>query len=336
MPRAAFTIRILVIVLALVLAAASPAAADEVRLMNGDRITGRVLALAGGTLIFSTPLGELKIPWPTVTALVVDEPIRVTIGTAAPVLVTIGPDTADGRITLKPGGATALADVVSLERPQPPLVIDGSANAGFVSSSGNTDVNNLHVDGDLIARAGPNRYTASAVVNRAEDADVESARNWSTALKYDRFLTARLYVNANTIFTSDRFRDLDLRTAIGAGLGYQVIQTAIVTLAADAGVGWVNENLESGLDDRYAALRESAALTIAAIPELVELFHQHDGYFGVTGDDNLFIRMQNGVRLRLVGGFVTSLRVDLDYDRTPAPSRRNTDRTVSLTLGYRF
>ena len=294
-----------------------------------------MVSLTGGNLTFSTPLGDLKIPWPTVTALVVDDPIRVTVGTEEPALVTITA-AAGGTVTLQPGGPTPLADIAVLERPQPPLVIDGSANAGFVSSAGNTDVNNLHVDGDLMARAGPNRYTASAVVNRAEDADVESARNWSTALKYDRFLTPRLYVNANTIFTSDRFRDLDLRTALGAGLGYQVVQTAIVTLTADAGVGWVNENLESDLHDRYMAVRESAALTIAAIPRLVELFHQHDGYYGVTGDDNLFIRMQNGVRLRLAGGFVTSLRLDLDYDRTPAPSRRNTDRTVSLTVGYRF
>ena len=329
------TPRLVAIVLVLNLVAAGPAAADEVRLTNGDRITGRVVSLTGGNLTFSTPLGDLKIPWPTVTALVVDDPIRVTVGTAEPALVTITA-AAGGTVTLQPGGPTPLADIAVLERPQPPLVIDGSANAGFVSSAGNTDVNNVHVDGDLVARADRNRYSVSAALNRAEDRDVESARNWSTALKYDRFLTSRLFVNANGIFTSDRFRDLDLRTALGAGLGYQIVQTPIVTLSADAGVGWVNENLEAGDDDRYTAVREAAALTIAAIPRLIELFHQHDGYYGVTGDDNLFIRMQNGVRVRLAGGFVTTVRVDLDYDRTPAPSRRNTDRTVSLTLGYRF
>ena len=324
-----------VLILMLLLVAAVPAAGDEVRLMNGDRITGRVVSLASGTLTLSTPNGELRIPWARVTALVVDESIRVTVAKGEPALVTIAAATADGSVTLQPGGPTPLADITALERPQA-LVLDGSANAGFVSSAGNTDVNNVHVDGDLVARADRNRYSVSAALNRAEDRDVESARNWSTGLKYDRFLTSRLFVNANGIFTSDRFRDLDLRTALGAGLGYQIVQTPIVTLSADAGVGWVNENLEAGDDDRYTAVREAAALTIAAIPRLIELFHQHDGYYGVTGDDNLFIRMQNGVRVRLAGGFVTTVRLDLDYDRTPAPSLRNTDRTVSLTLGYRF
>jgi putative salt-induced outer membrane protein YdiY len=320
----------------LVLCAAAPAAADEVRLMNGDRITGRVISLTGGTLVFSTPLGDLKIPWSNVTALVVDEPIRVTVGDAEPVLVTIAAATTEQSVALVPGGVTALADVTALARPQPAVTFDGSANAGFVSSAGNTDVNNVHVDGDLAARAGANRYTVSAAINRAEDNDVESARNWSSSIKYDRFLTPRVFANANAIFTNDRFRDLDLRTAIGAGLGYQILQTPVVTLTADAGLGWVNENLETGADDRYTAARESASLTIGVVPTLVEFFHQHDGYFGVTGDDNLFVRMQNGVRVRLAGGFVTTLRLDLDYDRTPAPGRRNTDQTFSLTLGYRF
>ena len=325
----------LALALTLLVTAATPTAADEVRLANGDRITGRVVSLGGGTLTFSTPLGDLRIPWPTVTALVVDEPIRATIGSAEPVLVTIGAADAEGTATLDPGGSIPLADIAALARPQP-ITIHGSATAGFLSSAGNTDVNSIHVDGDLAARVNDNRYTASAAINRAEDADVESSRNWSTSLKYDRFITSRLFVNANAIVTSDRFRDLDLRTALGTGLGYQILQTAIVTLTADAGIGWVDENLESGPGDRYTALRESASMTVAAVPSLVELFHQHDGYFGVTGDDDLFVRTQNGVRVRLAGGFVTTLRLDLDYDRAPAPDRRNTDQTVSLTLGYQF
>ena len=82
--------------------------------------------------------------------------------------------------------------------------------------------------------------------------------------------------------------------------------------------------------------REAAALEVFLIPARVQFFHQHDGYFGVTGDDNLFVKMQNGIRVGLATGFVTTLRHDLDYDRSPAPGRRNTDLTLSLTLGYRF
>ena len=312
------------------------AAADEVLLANGDRISGRVVSLGGGTLTFSTDHGDLKIPWSEITALTVDEPVLVTIAEAEPATASIAPSVDPGRVALTPGPVVPLADITAITRPPIGLSIDGTANAGFVSSAGNTDVNSLRLDGDLVTRAGDHRYTLAAAITRAEDHDVETARNWSAAFKYDRFVSPRLFVNGNVIFTNDRFRDMDLRTAVGAGLGYQVLQNPLVTLTLDAGLGWVEENLESQADDRYTAARESATLRVNVVRERVQLFHQHDGYFGVTGDDNLFVKMQNGVRIGLAAGFVTTLRLDTDYDRSPPPGRRHVDQTFSLTLGYRF
>ena len=325
------------VLLTAALATVTPAAADEVQIGTGDRITGTVVSLAGGTLILSTAYGDLKIPWSEVVSLSIDTPILVTVGSQPPATVNRATGTAAAGLTLDPGGVVEFTDISAITRPEPALVVDGSANAGFVRTGGNTDVNNLRLDGDVGVRAGAHRYTGSAVVVRAEDRGVETASNWSTSVKYDRFLTTRLFVNANAIFTNDRFRDLDLRTALGAGLGYQVFDTPRVKLTADGGLGWVDENLTDQPGDRYTAVRESAALDIfLALPDRVRLFHNHDGYFGVTGDDNMFVRTQNGVRIGLGGGFVATARLDIDYDRSPAPGRLNTDRTVALTLGYQF
>jgi putative salt-induced outer membrane protein YdiY len=328
--------RTLVVSLIFALCAASTARADEVTLASGNRLSGDVLSLAGGTLSFKTTYGTLAIPWTEVTALVVDQPILVTVGAAAPASVTIAAGNTTGRVTLQPGGSVAIGDIVLLARPQPRMTIDGGANAGFVATSGNTDVNSLRLDGEIVTRAGENRYTASAAVNHASDNSRETAESWTSAIKYDRFLTTRMFVNANSIFTHDKFRDLDLRTALGAGVGYQAIDTTRVKLTADAGLGYVKENLKALPDDSYAAARESAKLDVFVIPSRVQLFHSHDGYFGVTGHDNLFFRTQNGARVGLMGGLVTTLQLDLDYDKSPAPGRKNTDRTFALTFGYRF
>ena len=305
-----------------ILLSVCPASADDVRLKNGDRYSGTVTALEGGTLTFETAHGDLGIPWSEVVALTVAEAIVVT--------------TLDGRETASPGGEIDVATTAALTRPAPALVITGGAGAGFVDTGGNTDVNSLRFDGEVVMRARENRYTFSGAVNRAEDRGVETARNWTASARYDRFVTERLFVNANTILTSDAFRDLDLRTALGAGLGYQVADTPVVKLSLDGGVGYVNENFDSTPDDSYAALREAGKLDVFVFGDRVVVFHQHDGYFGVTGDDNLFVKTQNGVRFGLVAGFVTTLQLDLDYDRTPSPGRQNTDRTFALTFGYRF
>jgi hypothetical protein len=68
--------RISLLAVILVFACVSVAAADEVTLRSGDRYTGRVVRLAGGTLTFNTPHGELKIPWADIQALTVTEPLR--------------------------------------------------------------------------------------------------------------------------------------------------------------------------------------------------------------------------------------------------------------------
>ena len=54
------------------LLAALPAHADEVRLKNGDRLTGETVSLANGTLTFKTALDELRISWGDVTSLADD------------------------------------------------------------------------------------------------------------------------------------------------------------------------------------------------------------------------------------------------------------------------
>jgi putative salt-induced outer membrane protein YdiY len=320
----------------LALLAAGVAHADEVRLKNGDRITGVATSLAGGTLTFKAPAGELKIPWADVASLAIEQPMLVTVGTAPPASATFAAADTSGRVTLVPGGPVALADIVALSRPQPPWMITGGAGAGIVETAGNTQVNNLRISGDLVAKGAADRYTVGVIVTHANDRGVETARNWSATGKYDRFLTSRVFANANANFTNDRFRDIDLRTALGGGIGYQVLQTARTTLAADGGLAWVNENFKTIPDDSYTAAHESAGLQVQLLPNRAQFFHLHDGYFGVTGDNKMFIRTQNGVRIGLAAGFVTTIEEDVDYDRRPSPGRRQTDRTFSLTLGYRF
>src|SRR5262245_60456412 len=91
------------------------AAADEVQLKSGDRYTGTIVRLSGGTLTFKTPHGELNIPWADITALTVTMPLQVAVGKQPPVMVTsIAAGTAAGRVTLTPGGDVALADITGI------------------------------------------------------------------------------------------------------------------------------------------------------------------------------------------------------------------------------
>ena len=65
--------------------------------------------------------------------------------------------------------------------------------------------------------------------------------------------------------------------------------------------------------------------------------------FVIDGSNNVYrsyyairnLTNSAGMATNAVYGFVTTLRHDLDYDRSPAAGRRTTDRTLAWTLGYR-
>ncbi len=319
-----------------IMASAAVAGADEVALRNGDRLSGTVVKLDGGTLTVKSPYGEVGIPWADVTSLRVERALVVTRSDAGPATATIAPGDTEGQLVLTPGGPVGVGVIVGLAEPDSALVIDGGANAGLLAASGNTDVNSLRLDGDLSVRAGANRYALNATLNRASDRGTETARNLHGGARYDRFVTRRVFVNTDLDLTHDEFRDLDLRTATGAGLGWQVWDTPRAALSATGGFGYVRANHTTAPDDAYGAVREAVKLDVFALGKRVQMFHRHDGYFGVTGNDQLFIRTQNGARFALMGNLVTTAQVDLDYDHRPAPGRKSTDRTFAVTFGYRF
>jgi putative salt-induced outer membrane protein YdiY len=314
---------------------ASAAMADEVTLQNGDRISGNVVELQHGTLKFDTGHGSVDLPWSDVASIIVLEPVVVTVTSQPPQTATVE-STADGRIEIGDGPVVRAAEVVGLKRPQARVVIKGGADVGIITTGGNTDVNSLRIGGELVARVHDNRYTTNGALNHASDAGQETAHNSTGSFRYDRFLTPKLYLNGSSIFTSDRFRDLDRRSAFGAALGYQLFDDARMKLGLEGGYGYVIEDYSTQPDTRYHSVRETTSFDLFLAGKRINPFHRNDTFFGFTGNDNLFVNTRNGVRLTVVGGVVATIGYDVDYDKSPAPGRKTTDHSTGFTFGYRF
>ena len=60
--------------------AATPAAADEVLFLNGDRLTGRIVQAAGGKLVLRTEAaGDITIDLKQVKTFATDEPVQLKV-----------------------------------------------------------------------------------------------------------------------------------------------------------------------------------------------------------------------------------------------------------------
>ena len=100
----------------------------------------------------------------------------------------------------------------------------GSVNLGVNVQDGNTQTKNGNLNADFEARSKRQRLTAGTAYNYSEQGGGITARNAKGRIKYDFFATDRLFVYSAVLLEADRFQDLNLRTAVSGGPGYQLIQ----------------------------------------------------------------------------------------------------------------
>ncbi|MBU4010188.1 MAG: hypothetical protein KJ882_05430, partial [Proteobacteria bacterium] len=152
-------IRILTIMVLIILFIPFNVFADEIRLKNGDHITGKIIKLDAEKMTFKTSYaGELSIVFKEITGIRTDAPIDVILsdGTKAKGIVTTG---SDGNINIKTELieqplSFELANIKQINPPPPsPAVkIKGRLNVGINITDGNTNTKTYHGDGELVAR----------------------------------------------------------------------------------------------------------------------------------------------------------------------------------------
>lgn len=325
--------------------AVSSARADELRLANGDRLTGVALRKAGAELVFRTAYaGEMKIKWSEVASL----------STTSEVTVQLADDTrikglalasGDGRIRIKAGELLETAplplDKIAYINPPPEVSgqgvrLEGRVNLGAGGARGNSESASLHLDAEAVARSRGNRYTAGAIVDRASDKNVQTRASTLAYLKYDHFLTQKWYAYVNGTFNRDRFKDLNLRTTLGVGAGYQVWESKRTNLSLEGGLNYVNSDFALSPDESHPAARWALKFDRFLIDDRLQIFHFHELLADLQSSRQTFLRTQTGLRMPLGAGIAASLQFNADYEAAPPPGRAKVDRSYLLNLGYRW
>lgn len=332
------------------LAAASlvlaPAAyGDLVVLDNGDRLTGTITRMQEDSLTLETAYaGEVNIGWQAVAALETDEPVEVML-TDGTLLRSRIARAGDGSVVLEagetlPSASVALGRIAALN-PSPEISgrgtrVRGRVDIGAAVATGNTETENLHLDAELVARTRENRYTIGARMLKSAEDGRDTADSTLVYSKYDHFLSERRYLYANVSFERDAFKDLNLRSALGAGAGHQFVESRRRNLSLEGGLTYVNEDFETIADDSYMAARWALDYDQRLLQERIQVFHRHEGLVSVEDTDDVILRSQTGVRFPWTDNLNTSLQLNLDWDRSPPPGTENTDLTYLLNVGYNW
>lgn len=324
--------------------------ADEVRLKNGDIITGDIVKKETEVLVVKTSYaGEIKIQWSEIATVKSEEPVHVVL--------TSGKHLRGPLLEDEPGVAsveTREADVAENEAPEeaefdlrevryinptPDLTGEGirwtgNINAGGSITQGNTDTRTLRIDGETIARSLRNRYTLRGAFNRAEDRGRDTQFNSIVRGKYDRFFTEQWYGYLNTTFENDRFRDLKLRRIAGVGSGYQFFETPNLNLSLEGGLNHISEDYYEAEDESYPGLRWAVNWDQLVFDGKVRFFHNHETLVGFQETSQILFYSRTGLRFPLVFNLNASTQFNYDWASDPAEGREKADKALIFTLGY--
>ena len=317
--------------------------ADEVRLKNGDKITGQVVRMEADQLILKTTYaGEITITWQEVAVVRTDASVKVVLKDETALEgTTVAIE--DGKMKLDTGKLEApstfsLADVKAINpEPVKTVKITTRANVSVTNERGNTNSDNYYFDGNFLARTNKNRYVIGGELTNEKADGITTSQNWLGYGNYSHFLSEKWYLYADTLFEHDEFKDLNLRSTLGAGVGYQFFETPLLNLSLAAGPAMVDENFDVAEDNDYSAGQWTINYNQYFFDKFVQFFHVNTGYVSLEDANDWFLKTRTGLRFPLYKGLTATLQYNFDWDNQPSPAAETEEDTKFIfLLGYEF
>ena len=327
------------VVAALVLALGSPVMADVVLLKNGDRLSGDIVAMEKDSLSLKTAYaGKVSIAWGEVESVSSDKDVALYLKDGRRVEGAV--ESRDGKTVVAgkdaEGSPIDLDQVEAINKKPRDDDFQGSVKAGWNKAEGNTRKENVAASADLSYSLGKNRWKGHGDYYWGESKGVRTDYNWLGTLDYDRFLTDKIYANANGLIQQDQFQDLDLRTALGAGLGYQFFNSEELTLSLEAGPSYVWEDYISRSSRDYLSARWALDFGWWAVKGRLKFYHNQIGLVSTEDIDNWIWQSRTGMLFPIVDRFFGTLQYDYDWTNQPAPGKVEYDSRLMFSLGYSF
>lgn len=325
-------------VFCLLLSFASGAMADQLVLENGDRISGNLLRMSDGVLeIETTYAGVIKVKWDEVAQISTEAPAKVKLLTGEVITGSLAVSEAGTVVAESPAvGKTKsipLAQVASIN--EPPAKWGGYFDIGSTYRTGNVETLDARLRVSMVRETKQDRISADASWSYEESEGTLTARNAAAQVKYDYFPWKKTYVYAATSLETDEFKDLNLRTKLGVGLGRRFIREPKRTLEGEVGVTYINDDFEIAADEDTIALRLFGKYTRALLENL-NFMQSLEALPSVedTSDVRLTAVTEFSTRLSARWSAVWTL-ID-EYDSEPSPGFKKNDFASILSLRCTF
>jgi putative salt-induced outer membrane protein YdiY len=321
---------------------------DEIHLKNGDRISGKIQHLVDGKLIINADVaGTVTVDLSNIQTLSSDGPIEVNLkdgtGFTQKVLsAEAGRFAVAGTEDLK-AQQFVVADIVSINPPPKPIPKwTGDISVGVTSTHGNTKTEMISANANATKRTEKDRTTVSADYAKGEQEDPDTGEDvtiedwWRAKGKYDYFFSKKMYGYLDGRYEKDAVAELDRRTIIGLGGGYQWIEADDMHFSTEFGLASLYEKYDNQTDSNSEISLQLGYNYDKKLRKNIKLVHDLTYYPAIDKFSDYYLTTTAGVRADFTETFFVTAKAILNYDATPAIGAHKTDVKYFLGLGYRF
>ncbi len=212
----------------------------------------------------------------------------------------------------------------------------GNFTAGLTFTDGNTDRKTASATVDMVKDYSNNdRATVGLYWNYAEEGGIRTQRRTGARGQFDSAIDENTYWYVNGGISADERAGLDLRYNAGVGLGHIFRDDEEWRFSAEAGLSYVNEEFDTGVDNDYVAARlayranwhYSERLEIGQFTEIFPSLDESDDISG-TMDTRAIYQMTEDM--------IAQFQWVWDWDNTPAAGRDRSDNLFLVTVGWLF
>ncbi len=322
--------------------------ADEVYFKNGDRLSGQIVRMTDGKLVFlSKVVGEVTVNLTDIKTFSSNEPVEVHLkdGTVLHQPVAAAEPNEFALKTAAPlqPQKFPLADVASINPPPAPKPKwTGSVSGALSLTTGNTQANSISGSVSLARRSEQDRTTASADIANTSVTDQdtgegETTENWWRILgQYDYFFTKKLFGFANGQYEKDDIAHLERRVVVGGGAGYQWIEDEVTMFSTNLGLASVFEKYKFQPETNNQLSLQAGYAFSRQLWKNTKFLNVLTYYPSLDEFSDFFLTSTAEVRTNLTKTMFANFKVIFNYDATPAPDRGTTDTKYLLGVGMNF
>jgi putative salt-induced outer membrane protein YdiY len=322
--------------------------ADTIHFKNGDRLTGKIVNLVNGKLLFkSDNAGEVTIDIANIQTFSSDSLIQVHLKDGTVINQTVlasepNQFTIENSQTLQSQKfkLDSISSINPPEKPKPKWT--GNISAGLTSTHGNTQTDNVAASANISKRTENDRTQLNADYAKAKQySDMTGKKEttedwWKSRAKYDYFFTKKMFGYLDGRYEKDAIADLDRRVIVGGGAGYQWIESDDMNFSTEGGLASLYEKFDNQTDSNSNLSLQLGYHFDKKLTKTINFIHDTTYYPSLEKFSDYYLTTTAEIRANFTERFFTNFKTIFDYDVTPAAGRSSTDVKYIWGFGWGF